>query len=64
MEGALLMDMDGDVLHEWRYRFPDADVLAIITGSGLVKIDKDSELLWPTPTRPSKRGTSSSRCFI
>ena len=71
MEGALLMDMDGEVLHEWRYRFPDAferdpspkpgkredwwrraylfpngDVLAIITGSGLVKVDRNSELLW------------------
>jgi hypothetical protein len=74
MEGALLMDMDGNVLHEWRYRFPDAfekdpspkpgkredwwrraylfangDVLAIITGSGLLKIDKNSELLWAKP---------------
>jgi hypothetical protein len=71
MEGALLMNMDGEILHEWRYRFPDAfendpspkpgkredwwrraylfpngDVLAIITGSGLFKIDKNSELLW------------------
>jgi hypothetical protein len=70
-EGALLMDMNGEVLHEWRYRFPDAferdpspkpgkredwwrraylfpngDVLAIITGSGLLKVDKNSELLW------------------
>jgi hypothetical protein len=65
------MDMDGEVLHEWRYRFPDAfekdpspkpgkredwwrraflfpngDVLAIITGSGLLKVDESSELLW------------------
>jgi hypothetical protein len=71
MEGALLMDMDGEVLHEWRYRFPDAferdpspmpgkrkdwwrraylfpngDVLAIIAGAGLLKIDKNSQLLW------------------
>jgi hypothetical protein len=71
MEGALLMDMEGEILHEWRYRFPDAferdpspkpgrredwwrraflfpngDVLAIVTGSGLVKVDKNSELLW------------------
>jgi hypothetical protein len=70
-EGAALMDMDGNVLHEWRYRFPDAfesdpspkpgkredwwrraylfpngDVLAIITGSGILKLDKNSELLW------------------
>ena len=71
MEGAFLMDMDGEVLHEWSYRFPDAfekdpspkpgkredwwrraylfpngDVLAIITGSGLLAIDKDSKFLW------------------
>jgi hypothetical protein len=70
-QGALLMDMDGEVLHEWRYRFADAfegdpspasgkrrdwwrraylfpngDVLAIITDSGLLKIDKSSQLLW------------------
>jgi hypothetical protein len=71
MEGALLMDMGGEVLHEWHYRFPDAfekdpsplsgkrrdwwrraylfpngDVLAIITDSGLLKIDRNSRLLW------------------
>jgi hypothetical protein len=73
-EGALLIDMAGRVLHEWRYRFTDAfdadpspkpgpredwwrraylfpngDVMAIITGSGLLKIDKDSRLLWALP---------------
>jgi hypothetical protein len=73
LEGAVLMDMDGRVLHEWRYSsddafeegavsrrvkrpawwrraylFPNGDVMAIITGRGLLKIDKNSELLWAT----------------
>jgi hypothetical protein len=68
---AALMDMDGQVLHEWRLDFLDAwpeetelakqdgaeywrwahlfengDVLAIFEGLGLVKVDKDSRLIW------------------
>jgi hypothetical protein len=69
--GAVLMDMDGSVLHEWRYDFLDAwpsetqrakqdgaeywrwahlfengDVLAIFEGIGLIKVDRNSKLLW------------------
>ena len=70
--GATLMDMNGNVLHEWHFEFEDAwpdypmdararnaasywfrahlfengDVLAIFTGLGLIKVDKDSNLLW------------------
>lgn len=69
--GALLMDMDGNILHEWRCVFLDAfpecedilsndhahywrrgyvydngDVLGIFDGIGLVKLDKDSNILW------------------
>jgi len=67
---AVLMDMDGDVLHRWRYDFSDVwpdypkplpkpsgwwrrahlfengDILAIFAGLGLIKLDKDSKLLW------------------
>jgi hypothetical protein len=69
--GAILMDAEGTVLHEWRYDFLSAwphelesaendgaeywrwaylfrngDVLAIFEGLGLLKVDKDSRLLW------------------
>ena len=72
--GAILMDMDGNILHSWRFRFIDAweagprgelprkargagywrrahlfengDVLAIFEGLGLIKVNKDSELIW------------------
>ena len=70
--GATLMDMDGNVVHEWHYPFyvawPDrqkeyetergarfwfhahlfenGDILGIFNGLGLVKLDKDSNLLW------------------
>lgn len=68
---AILMDMDGEVLHRWRrsirevwphlevdpkheaahhYRrallLPNGDILAILAGYGLIKLDKDSRLLW------------------
>ncbi len=71
---ARLMDMEGHVLHEWRfnfidawktgprkelpkstkgagfwrraYLFPNGDVLAIFDGMGLIKVDKDSNLIW------------------
>jgi len=69
---AILMDMDGRVLHRWGYEFskvwPDdskpevnrlgehnwrrahlfanGDILAIYEGLGLIKLDKNSELLW------------------
>jgi len=69
--GALLMDMDGNTLHEWGCEFLDAfpecedivsdertqhwrrgylyengDVLGIFEGIGLVKLDKDSNIVW------------------
>ena len=67
---AILMDMEGKVLHTWHYRtaceiwknfpcndpgasnwrrahlFKNGDVLAIHEGIGLIKLDKDSHLLW------------------
>lgn len=69
--GAALMDMDGNILHEWRasildvwpdkkedaetenaqywrgvHLFPNGDVLAIFEGIGIVKLDKDSNIIW------------------
>ena len=69
--GAILMDMDGNVLHSWHrsysgiwptdlegagtenadywrhvYLFPNGDILAIFEGLGLVKLDKDSNVIW------------------
>ncbi len=67
---AVLMDMDGRVLHTWRrsfhdvwpdqpepesgrgerwrraYLYENGDVLAVFEGAGLIKVDKDSNLLW------------------
>ncbi len=69
--GAILMDMDGTVLHQWRCEFldafphredlvsqertnhwrrahiyPDGGILAIFEGSGIVRLDKDSNVIW------------------
>jgi len=70
--GAILMDMNGNVVHEWRFEFerawpdyrteqlsedttgywmeayvyPNGDLLAIFGGLGLIKIDKNSNLIW------------------
>jgi hypothetical protein len=69
--GAILMDMEGNVLHTWELGFADVwpgrkypdpadaaerwrraylyengDVLAIFEGVGLIKLDRDSNLLW------------------
>ena len=68
---AVLVDMEGTVLHEWRYESPfppiqnlqdrteefwrrvhlyeNGDLLAIYDGIGLIKLDKDSNLLWASP---------------
>ena len=68
---ALLMDMDGNVLHSWErdlwsvwpdweeargvtgaehwacaHLFENGDLLAVFAGFGMIKIDKDSDLLW------------------
>jgi hypothetical protein len=71
--GAILMDMEGNELHRWRfeyrdafpdsiwvdhpntewwrrvYLYPNGDVLVIFEGFALVKIDKDSNLIWASP---------------
>lgn len=67
--GAILMDMEGRALHEWRldfhqvwpnrtpvehfwrraHLFPNGDALGIFDGAGIVKVDKDSKLLWAYP---------------
>jgi hypothetical protein len=71
---AVLMDMDGRVLHRWRHAFQDVwpdfpkewlhtgagffrrahllprgELLAIYEGLGLVKLDRESRLLWASP---------------
>ncbi|MBD3348662.1 MAG: hypothetical protein GF400_05655, partial [Candidatus Eisenbacteria bacterium] len=74
MPGAILMNMKGDVLHEWKMGFLEAwnempgderprsiksggfwrrahlfengDVIGIYDWIGMVKVDKDSELIW------------------
>ncbi len=68
---AVLMDMDGRVLHRWRFEataawpdvpaietqanarwwrrarlLPNGDVLAIFAGIGILKLDRNSKLLW------------------
>ena len=67
---AFLMDMDGQILHEWRYDYeracpehfdPDSphqagwgrarlldngDVVALFHYNGLIRVDKDSRLMW------------------
>ena len=70
---AYLMDMNGGILHQWRYDLEDVwpdfvrpenvvqsdqyywrrvhlyengDLLAIFEGIGIIKLDKDSKLLW------------------
>jgi outer membrane protein assembly factor BamB len=65
---ALVLDMDGAVLHRWRLPFedafdeekggvntaywrralplPDGSVVAIFQAGGMVKVDRDSNLLW------------------
>lgn len=68
---ALLVDMDGRVVHQWAKSFdevwpeggsfkreagsdhwrqaqllPDGSILAIFEGSGLVKLDRDSNVIW------------------
>lgn len=73
--GAILMDMEGKVLHRWELRyedafpgvklekyqsadfwrrvflFPNGDLLAIFEGIGIIKLDKDSNLIWATRNR-------------
>lgn len=73
---AVLMDMEGRVLHRWRadvlsvwpdypkpwlhsgagfwrraHLDPNGDVIAIFEGLGIIKIDKDSNLLWASGVR-------------
>jgi hypothetical protein len=71
---AFLIDMKGNVLHQWRYEYdralpghlgpstpsgtehwrfahvmPNGDLLAIYEGQGLIRLDRDSKLLWSLP---------------
>jgi len=39
-------DADGSEYWRWAYLFENGDVLAIFEGLGLIKVDKDSRLLW------------------
>lgn len=73
---AQLMDMEGQILHEWRadfwtiwpefpvartrtgtqylrhvHLFENGDLLAIYEGMGIVKLDRDSSVLWANPCR-------------
>ena len=73
---ALLADMDGHVLHEWRadfwsiwpdfpvartrtgtqylrhvHMFDNGDLLAVYEGMGIVKLDRESNVLWASPCR-------------
>jgi len=73
---AHLMDIAGNVLHEWYYPFEDVwpdyplsedapgtqfwrraylyengDILVIYEGLGIVRLDKDSNLIWANPNR-------------
>ena len=59
---VVLMDMGGNVLHEWNnnlpypnlkesffrrvHLFPNGDILAILEEKGLLKMDKDSNIIW------------------
>lgn len=59
---AQLIDMEGQILHEWRYAYPDGEwfhaellpdgsVLIVVENEGLLKIDKESRLLWSFEAR-------------
>lgn len=52
---AFLMEMDGTVVHEWIFPsfrwqhvelLPDGDVIAVQPGKQMVRVNKDSDLLW------------------
>ena len=55
---AFLIEMDGTVVHEWIFPsfrwqglelLPNGDVLAVKNGKHLIRVNKDSELLWSYP---------------
>jgi len=74
---AMLMDMEGRILHKWRFSFQDAwpdplpfeesylhktfwrrarlfpngDVLAVFEGIGIIRVDRESNLLWELSNR-------------
>ena len=64
---AYLMDMQGDVIHEWTYRYPgpdglhgnwhnaellsDGSLLVVVENYALLKIDRCSELIWSHKAR-------------
>jgi len=59
---AYLIDMDGQLLHEWSYSYREGDwfhaelvkdgsILIVVENEGLLKIDKESKLLWSFEAR-------------
>ena len=59
---AYLMDMKGEILHEWKHAFPlrnwhhaelmkNGDILVVVKDDGVAKLDKDSNLIWYYPAR-------------
>jgi hypothetical protein len=59
---AYLIDMEGNVLHEWRHAYPDGDwlhtelldegsVLVVVRERALMKLDRYSNRLWSFETR-------------
>jgi hypothetical protein len=59
---ALLMDMDGNTVHEWKYPYPggfwhhaelleDGSVLVVIKDLAIIKLDRCSNLIWSYDTR-------------
>ena len=60
--GAMLLDMDGHVLHRWRPEaggsnwhyvrlLPDGDLLVCVEDEMLMRLDWSSRVLWKTPMR-------------
>lgn len=59
---ALLIDMAGNTVHEWKYQYPggfwhhaelleDGSVLVVIKDLAIIKLDRCSNLLWSYETR-------------
>jgi hypothetical protein len=59
---ARLIDMDGQLLHEWSYSYRDGawfdakllldgSILVVVENEGLLKLDTDSNLLWSLDAR-------------
>ena len=75
--GARLLDMEANVVHEWRWEdesgtsqhaklLPDGSVLVIMENHELIRIDRNSKLLWRLPVRAHHAldVTSDGRIFV